>query len=310
MSNPKDRVYLTPVDQPEEPLTEDFTQILFCDSDGTLTTSPIETSLVELLEHSIKTLYRSGLKAVVAVCLEVAEGQSVSFCLKASKKEVATLGQIISSLPSETGIVPDKLKKNPSQIIKRAKKLARSFQGRDFHPYLPEVDASGCVSFLIPNPPEWLIGSEVSYSTADDIGLAPKIPVFPALVLEKLPPNQETRAEMQRVLVLTVSGLPAIIRVPIESIAEGERALDNFRKTGGASGVVVVTDTEIGVLAGFVETRKSQKKALAMLKQQFEEKEHWDTPISRDAQVLILKARDVADTSLADAGLNIKQLYA
>jgi len=293
MNNPNDRVALCRCGWEGEKLSEDYTRMLFCDSEGLVTTGLVETSLVEFQEHSLKALYQRGIRSMAIVYLEAGEGQSVSFCLEISDKEADGMGKIYSSVV-QTGIVPDELKKYPRQVIKRAKKH-QAYKNPSYTPFIPQGDGSGRFSGLVgPMVPE-------------DFKI--KIPVYPAIILEKLPSNEQTRPEMQRVLVLTAGGLPAIIKVPIEPVAAREEDLDQWRKATNGSGIVVVADTEIGIVAGFMEIRKSQEKALAMLKQQFKGKGYWDMPIPIDAQVLTFKAKDMVDSSLAEARLGMEQMY-
>jgi hypothetical protein len=277
--NPLDRIYIAPIQLREELLPEEQTRVLFCDSKGVLTMPIVEKSLLEILQHNKKELQKAG-KYGAAVCMEVAKGQSASFFVEISVEQAAALDSIMKSA-FEIERVPNTLKKYVKQIItlaeKRRKELKREYETPLLIPATPEL-----LKQIMENPLEPIDVTFLSSKTEH---------VDPAIILDRLPPNEQTRPGMQRVLILDAEGTLAIIRIPIEAIDEAEQDLENFMKAKNTSGVIILASNKKGVMMGPIEIRESQKKALDTVKQYYEETRHSMLTLPIDVQAVIAKAK-------------------
>jgi len=91
-----------------------------------------------------------------------------------------------------------------------------------------------------------------------------------AIILKRLPPNEQTRPGMQRVLILDYRGIFCTVRIPVEALNDAERELEQYKKTLNPLGVIVFSTNEEGFLMGPMGITEAERKALDMVEQYFE----------------------------------------
>lgn len=280
--NPLDRIYICDVQFEDEQLSEGQTGVLFCDAKVNLTTAIIETALYETAQNCVKQLLHQG-KGGAAVSVEIAPGQSATFAVEINNEQAKALGEI-HRLAFETGVIPDYLKKYPSEIIKlgesKRKELKREYEQRQRGFAIlatPELMKHLAAS---PDAPIYL---EVATNKVDI--------VEPAIIVRRLPPNEQTRLGMQRVLILDYEGDFAIYRIPIEALDDAEKELERLITTTNTSGVIAFAKHSDGFALAWMDIRKPQKEELDMMIQQYEETGHSMKPMPLEVQAILVKAQ-------------------
>jgi hypothetical protein len=279
--NALDRIIVCTVGSEHEQLPAERTQVLCCDSKGNLSTAIYEISVLEIAQNAVTQLLLGG-KWAATLSMEIAPGQSATFAVEVSAEEAEALGQVEQSA-FEVGVIPDYLKKYTAQIIKlgesRRKELREEYEQRSrllvlATPELVEHWANSSDGFIHIEVP----------SNKSDIA-------EPAIVVRRLPANEQTRPDMQRVLMLDYEGTLAIVRIPIEAIDDAEREFQQWRNENNAFGVIVLRTTEDGLMMGPMEIRESQKKALGIVERHWEETGCSMRDMPTDVQAILVKAR-------------------
>lgn len=281
--NPLDRIYICDVQYENEQLAEGQTGALFCDSRGNLTTSVVDTSHFEIAQDFVMQLLYEG-KGAAIVCIEIAPGQSATFAVEINVEQAEALAQI-QEFASETGdsVIPEHLRKYAAQIIKlggsRRKELKKEYdqRGRSLIPATPEL-----LEHLATNP-DAPIYLELPSNKTDMVN--------PAIFLRRLPPNEQTRPGMQRVLLLDNEGTLWIVRIATKALDDAEKEFEEWRKANNACGVIVFSRDKAEFVLALMEIRESQKKALDIVEKHWEETGDSMIEIPLDVQAILVRAR-------------------
>jgi len=279
--NPPDRIVVCTVTSEHEQLPAERTEVLCCDSKGNLSTAICEISVLEIAHNAATQLLLEG-KWAATLCMEIGSGQSATFAVEVSAEEAEALEQLEQSA-SEVGVTADYLKKYTARIIKlgesRRKQLRREYEQRSrlvisATPQLLEHLAT------THDAPIYLELPSNKYDMAD-----------PAIILRRLPPSEQTRPGMQRILMLDYEGTLCITRIPVEAIDDAEREFEQWRNANNLFGVIVFWRTGDGFMMCPMEIRESQEKAIGTVEQHWEQTGHSMTDIPLDVQAILVRAR-------------------
>lgn len=280
--NPKDVVYLTPIQIGNEHLPKGKIRILCCDAKGTIESAVIDNSVYELAKRYVEELQRIH-KYCAILGTEIAPSRFVPLAVEISSEQVDALNSILEHA-LKRGIIPDILKRYPKEIIKlgegKRKELRSQYEQARIYPVSVET-------------PEVL--RRVADYPADGIDVA--IPIYkaeyhyPLIVLKRLPPNEQTLPNVQRLLILDGDEDLAIIRVPLEMIDEAEEKLEEWKRKNNSDGCILYSRHSDGFVIGHMEISEFQRKALDMITSHFEKTGHGERPISIDAQTVLAKAK-------------------
>lgn len=281
--NPRDRIYISALEYDNEQPPEGKAQVLFCDSKGNLTTSIIDISILEIAQNALVQLSYEG-KGGAALMEEIAPGQSVTFAVEINAEQAEALEQLKESA-FETGTVPDHLKQYPQQIVKQGENTRKELERRYklgenlLIPITPDL-----VEYLMSNP-DTPVHLEFHNGKADMVN--------PFIFLRRLPPNEQTRAGMQRTLVLDYEGHLCIVRIPMDVVNDAENEFEQWRNENNEFGVIVFwTHTDGATMSGgHMQVRRSQKKALDAIEEYWEETESSPVEIPLDVQAMLVKAK-------------------
>jgi len=284
--NPRDRIYISGLQYENEQLAEGQTGALFCDSKGNLTTSTIDISLLEIAQNYVTQLHYEGGKGAAVVCIEIAPGQSVTFAVEINAEQAEALTQI-NRYAFEIGdpVIPDRLKKYAAQIIKLAdnkrKELKKDYEQRS----RLLVQATPQLLEHLATSPDAPIHLELP-STKTDI-------IDPSIFLRRLPANEQTRPDMQRVLALDNEGTLWIVRIATKVLDDAEKELEEWRKANNACGVIIIVFSRdrAKVTLHLMEIHESQKKALDIVRKHWEETGSSMIEIPLDVQAILVKAK-------------------
>ena len=282
--SPKEVIYLTPIQVGNEQLPEDKIRILHCDAKGNIESTVIENSVYELARSYVEELERTH-KCCATLSTEIAPGEFVPFTVEINSEQADAL-EIILGHALKRGIIPDILKRYPKEIIRlgegKRKELRAQYEQARLH----------AVSRRTP---------EVLKRLADypEDGIDITIPIYkaeyhyPLVILKRLLPNEQTRPNEQRLLILDNDGDLAIIRVPLEIIDEAEKHLEEWKRGNNSDGCILYSRQSDGLNMSHMELNEFQRKALDIITRHFEETGHGERPISIDAQAVLAKAKAI-----------------
>lgn len=281
--NLKDLVYLVPIQIGNEQLPENNIRMLHCDSKGNIRSAIIENSVYELARSYATQLERAH-KNYATLSLEIAPGRSVPWAVEITPEQVWALEHILEHA-IKRGEIPAILKKYPKEII-RIGRLKCEELNRD-NERVGNFVFSG-------KTPEVL--QRLAYYSEDAIEAA--VPIYkaqyryPLIVLKRLPPNEKTSPEMQRLLTLDSDGDLAITRLPLEAIDEAERNLEEWKRISKSEGCIIYSRHQDSFTISNLEISELQTKALDLIAQHFEETGYGQQPIPTDAQAVLARAKE------------------
>lgn len=285
--NREDAIYLTRIQAENEQLPKDKIRILYCDAKGNVESAVIESSVYELAKGYIQELERID-KYCAILGTEIALGKSVPVAVEISLEQADALDSSLEHA-LKRGIIPDVLKRYLKEIIRlgegKHKELASQYEQARLH----------TVSEATP---------EVLKRLADypEDGIDVAIPIYkaeyhyPLVVLERLPPNEHTHPNVQRLLILDSDGDLAIIRVPLEIIDEAEKNLKELKRKNNSEGCILCSRYSDSPVMSHMEISEFQRKALDIIASHFEETGHGERPISTDAQSVLAKAKTIVSS--------------
>jgi len=281
--NLKDLVYLVPIQIGNEQLPENNIRMLHCDSKGNIRSAIIENSVYELARSYATQLERAH-KNYATLSLEIAPGRSVPWAVEINPEQVWALEHILEHA-IKRGEIPAILKKYPKEII-RIGRLKCEELNRD-------NERVGNFAFSGKTPE---VLQRLAYYSEDAIEAA--VPIYkaqyryPLIVLKRLPPNEKTSPEMQRLLTLDSDGDLAITRLPLEAIDEAERNLEEWKRISKSEGCIIYSRHQDSFTISNLEISELQTKALDLIAQHFEETGYGQQPIPTDAQAVLARAKE------------------
>ena len=281
--NLKDLVYLVPIQIGNEQLPENNIRMLHCDSKGNIRSAIIENSVYELARSYATQLERAH-KNYATLSLEIAPGRSVPWAVEINPEQVWALEHILEHA-IKRGEIPAILKKYPKEII-RIGRLKCEELNRD-------NERVGNFAFSGKTPE---VLQRLAYYSEDAIEAA--VPIYkaqyryPLIVLKRLPPNEKTSPEMQRLLTLDSDGDLAITRLPLEAIDEAERNLEEWKRINKSEGCIIYSRHQDSFTISNLEISELQTKALNLIAQHFEETGYGQQPIPTDAQAVLARAKE------------------
>ncbi len=281
--NSNDILYLTPIQVENEQLPEDKIRMLCCDAKGNVGSAVIENSVYELAKGYVDELERAR-KNYATLSMEITPGKSVPFAVVISSEQVWALDNILEHA-LKRGQIPDILKNYLKEVIRlgegKREELKRQHEQAG---YYASSRAKPEVLERLADYPEDGIEATIPIYKAEHR--------YPLVVLKRLPPNEHTRPNIQRLLIMDSDGDLAIIRVPLEMIDRAEREFGEWKRANGTDGCIIYSRHPGGFMMSHMETSILQRKALYIIARHFEETGHGEQPISTDAQAVLDRARE------------------
>jgi len=281
---PKELIYLTPIKVENEQLPKGKVRILYCDAEGNIDSAVIENSIYRLARNYIGKLERNN-KYCAILGVEVTSGNFVPLAVEINSEQADALDSILENA-LKRGIIPDILKKYLKEIIKLSEDRRKELRSQYEQARLYTISKG---------TPEVL--RRLADYPEDGIDVA--IPIYkakyhyPLVILKRLPPNEQTRPNMQRLLILDSDGDLAIIGVPLEIIDEAEKNLEEWKRKNRSDGCVLYSRHSDRLIMSRMEINEFQRKALDIITRRFEETGRGERPISMDAQAVLAKAKSI-----------------
>ena len=311
MNNPEDKIYLGSVvfdDIPHPPPADDYTPVVIYRPDGVKYRTEWQTPSVEFLVRHLYEFSKVAQRNKLAVILRDSKG--VTPCIMPlTQSETSVLGNHWEPNPS---VPSESLKDCVNQIMARTRQNV-PYCSLLRLPVAPEVSGNGQV-VIRPSPSEisqlvsreeqslheelqmqpWetakilLTQTSYLYEPKPYSGQASDVPIFPAITLGTLPPNEETAPDKVRTLILGVSGLWGIAKFSKVDLDEQQQCLSEEQEAKNTCMVIVAGRDSWHVMP----VSPAQERALHLLKEQYHEQGCWDVPVPLDIQVLTFNARN------------------
>lgn len=279
-----DALYLMPIRLGNEQLPEGKIRMLCCDAKGQLNSALIDKSAYELAKSNARKMKRTR-KNFATLGVEIAPGRTEPFAVEIGYEQVWALDNTLNHAIKRRTI-PDILKKYLKQIVELGEAKRKEFKKQQ------EKVRDHAPSKVTPS-----VLYRLPYYAEDDIEAT--IPIYkaeqsyPLIILQRLPANEQTPANMQRVLILDSDGDLAIIRVPLELIDQAEKDLEGWEKANGSDACLIYSRNRDGFIMSNMAINELQRKSLEAIARQFEKKGHGEHPVSRETQAVLAKAQDM-----------------
>jgi len=281
--SPEDLIYLTPVQLDDEHLPKDKVRVLCCNAKGDIRSIAIENSVYELAKGYVEELKHAGRNYAI-LSVEIASGKYVPQAVAISQEQLWALEHILEHALKKRKI-PTVLKKYLREMIQisehKREELKSQYERVEDYAFAEKT-------------PEVL--HRLAYYADECIEAA--IPIYkaqqryPLIVLQRLPANEQTSQDMQRLLTLDSDGDLAIIRLPSETADEAERNFEKWKREREAEGCIILSRYQDGFKIGYLEISQLQRKALDLIVRHFAETGYGQQPISTDAQAVLARAKE------------------
>ncbi|HJX12726.1 MAG TPA: hypothetical protein VJ377_04280 [Dehalococcoidales bacterium] len=280
---PNDVVFLQAVRYAREKMPRGKVRMLYVDAAGKVYASAVGRSVYELARDNAARMARSH-KSFATVGLESAPGRFIPTTVEIGPDEVWALEHILEHA-LKNGRLPDILKKYVRPIISlveadREAVVAATSKSRretrpvvrprvlDRLPYYPERD----IEISMP-----IYKAEYSY---------------PLIVLKGLPRDEQTPANLGRLLVLDADGDIAIVKVPSRLFRSLEKGLSGMEGKSRRPACALISQQADSLAVSYMTVSQPQKKSLETLTRYFEETGGGKQSISSTARAVIVRARE------------------
>jgi len=278
-----DLIYLTPIQLDNEHLPEDKIRILCCDAKGDVRSTVIESSVYELARSCVEELEREDENYAI-LSVEIAPGEYKPYAIAISREQLWALEHILEHALKRKKI-PEILKTYLRKIIqiselKREELKSEHEQAEDYG--------------FIEKTPEVL--HRLAYYTEEYVEAV--VPIYkaqhryPLIFLQRLPSDEQTSQNMQRLLTLDSDGDLAIIKLPSETIDEAEIKFEKWKRENMSEGCIIHSRYQDGFVISYLRISHLQRKALDLIAQHFVETGYGQQPISTDAQGVLARAKE------------------
>jgi len=281
--SPQDLIYLVPVELGDERLPEEKFRILCCDAKGDIRSAIIENSVFELTNSQTEELERVGENYAI-LGVEIDSGKYVPYAVAINQEQLWALEHILKHA-LERREIPAVLRKYLRGIIQISQHKREELKSQ--YERLKDYAFTG-------KTPEVLY--RLPYYTEEYIEAT--IPIYkaqyryPLIILQRLPANEQTPGDIQRLLALDSDGDLVIIRLPLVTIDEAERNFEKWNRENKSEGCIVHSRYQDGFIISFLQISRLQRKALNSIAQHFTETGYRQQSISTAAQAVLARAKE------------------
>jgi hypothetical protein len=282
-NEPHDVLFLQPVRYADESMPRGKVRMLYCDSEGNLYASVMSRSVYDLAKRNASS--RSGGSAPFAtVGLETAPGRFIPTVVTIDEESAWALDRILDHALNN-GNMPDILKRYVKPII------AKGSAGRE---QLIAGRKKRTRKESVPLIPKVL--DRLPYYPEHDIEVS--MPIYkasyhyPLIVLKRLPADEQTTSQEQRLLVLDSDGDMAIVTVPIRLIRAMELELANEQQKNGRTTRVLIVKRGQQEDVAYLPVSKDQQRSIETLTRYYEETGNSKYRMSNAVQSVLDRVRE------------------
>jgi hypothetical protein len=281
-NQPNNVLFLMPVRIAGERAVGGRVQMLHCDADGRVCTVAVSRTIYQRAREEASRMERQH-RPFATLGLEVGPGKYAPATVEITAEEVWALERMLEHA-LKSGQLPDILKKYIKPILelgesrrdtviseqKKRQRQAPEIMPRvlDRLPYYPEKD----IEVSVP-----IYKAEYTY---------------PLVVLKRIPPDESTPRNLQKILILDSDGDIAVLEVPTRMMRQIEMELTEYNVKNNRPACVILSKTDDSIVPGYMTISQQQKKALETLTRYFEATGSSQRPISTTAKMVLVKARD------------------
>ncbi len=289
-NSPNDVIFLEPVRKTGEKLPRGKMRMLYCDAEGKVYTAIINTTVYKLAMDSVAKM-ESDNKDYATLGLEIGPGNFLPLVVEIGPKEVWILGHVLNHA-RRSGVIPDVLKKELRQIIKLGEAGRKEKKAEKIKNALAVTPAAtpGVLNRL-----PYYLERDIEFS----MPIYKAYHSYPLVVLNRLPPDEKSPHDAQRLLILDSDGDLAVIKVPLKLMAESEKRLEEWAARTDIHACIIVDRGAKGLDINYLILSQAQKKALDTMAKRFEETGSGEQPVTIAAKKVLIQARDMS-VPLAD----------
>ena len=284
-NEPHDVLFLQPVRYEDEKMPRGKVRMLYCDAEGKLFASVMSRSIYDLAKRNAAS--RGGSATPFAtVGLETAPGRFIPTVVTIDEESRWALERILDHAMS-TGALPDILKRYVPPII------ARGSAGRE---ELIAGRKKRKRKESVPIVPKVL--NRLPYYPEHDIEVS--MPIYkasyhyPLVVLKRLPADDQTSSQEQRLLVLDSDGDMAIVTVPVRLVRKMDLELAGEEKKNKRPTRTLVVKHGEDVDIAYLPVSKEQQRSIETLTRYYEETGNSKYRMSNAVQSVLSRVKDTA----------------
>jgi hypothetical protein len=282
-NEPHDVLFLQPVRYEDEKMPRGKVRMLYCDGDGNLFASVMSRSIYQLAKRNAAS--RGGSATPFAtVGLETAPGRFIPTVVTIDEESRWALERILDHALN-SGTLPDILKRYVGPII------ARGTAGRE---QLINGRKKRRRKESVPLIPKVL--NRLPYYPEHDIEVS--MPIYkasyhyPLVVLKRLPRDERTSSQEQRLLILDSDGDMAIVSVPMRLVRAMDLELATEEKKNGRPTRVLVVKHGEDVDIAYLPVSKEQQRSIETLTRYYEETGNSKYRMSNAVQSVLSRVRE------------------
>ena len=121
---PADLIFLTDFQYQGETIPDDHVRVLFCDSQGVLTSIVIKGKIFDTAQEGVQKFFDED-KGAAAVSIEISEEEAITFPVEINPEEASALWTIVETFlaTGSADSVPKEFIEYPERIISRGREL-------------------------------------------------------------------------------------------------------------------------------------------------------------------------------------------
>ena len=282
-NEPHDVLFLQPVRYEDEKMPRGKVRMLYCDGECNLFASVMSRSIYQLAKRN--AVSRGGSATPFAtVGLETAPGRFIPTMVTIDEDSRWALERILDHALT-SGTMPDILKRYVKPIIERGA------SGREQIIVGKKKRARKESVAIVPK-----VLNRLPYYSEHDIEVS--MPIYkaayhyPLIVLKRLPPNEQTSSQEQRLLVLDSDGDMAIVAVPVRLGRAMDLELATEEKKNGRPTRAIIVKHGQDMNIAYLPVSKDQQRSLETLTRYYEETGNSKHRMSNAVQTVLSRVRE------------------
>lgn len=281
-NQPNNILFLMPVRITGEKALRGRVQMLHCDADGRVCTIAVSRAVYQRAREDAARMERRN-KPFATLGLEAGPGRYAPAAVEITAEEAWALEHILEHA-LKSGQVPDILKKYIKPILELGESRRDSVISERKKRQRPAPEMMPKILDRLPYYPEKDIEVSMPIYKAEYC--------YPLVLLKRLPPDESTPRNSQKILILDSDGDIAVLEVPARLMRQIEIELTEFTIKNKQPVCVLLSKTDGNFLSHYMTVSQQQRKALETLTRYFETTGSSQRPISTTARMVLAKARD------------------
>ncbi len=282
-NEPHDVLFLQPVRYEDEKMPRGKVRMLYCDGDGNLFASVMSRSTYQMARRNAAS---RGVSAApfATVGLETAPGRFIPTMVAIDEESRWALDRILDHALT-SGTMPDILKRYVKPIIERgASSREQAIAGKKKRTHQESVP-------LVPK-----VLDRLPYYPENDIEVS--MPIYkaayhyPLVLLKRLPPDEQTSSQEQRLLILDSDGDMAIVAVPLRLARTMDLELATEEKKNRRPTRVLIVKRGQTTDIAYLPVSKDQQRSLETLTRYYEETGNSKHRMSNAVQTMLSRVRE------------------